>query len=954
MKKIYILTPLIIVLIIASNIYYYFNIYELQVDFQKNFLLKQTQISGYEIEQTSSTFSSDLNFILFSEKMSEFFTNEKVQQNISKKLEVFYSKYGSLVTGITYYDDHKHVFSLFRDPKKKYISNIFTAHSQKELLTREQIISEGNTHQYILPVFFGRKVTGNIYVSLDYIQYLASILEKSHLGNTQWQWVLDENGRIVFSNLDAGELQIPDKEKISDELIDGFQGALKHNVLIDGKEYDVISAYYPTHFLNRDYGIVFSLQNDVILNAIVKNAVIIASLTLVLIGLIVFVFILILQRKKNEEERLKSSETNLKRILASIPIGVMIIDPNRKILFVNENARAIFSSDEEKLEPGKTMGAWFFKGNYKPPEGNLGSIIDMSSFLHLEKENSEWVLLREEIPVLFEGKQATLHALIDVTPLEKARRQEAAAVKAKTDLLVNMSQEIRVPLGNIIDKTGSLLRSSDVKPDETFLKDIRHSADLLLSIVDDILEFSKIEAGKMMLEEIPFRLRQELKMVLKNMKPHATEKGISFRTVFDENVIDHFIGDPFKIRQVLIKLIDNAIKNTDKGNVEVRVAQSEEIFGKVNLLFEIEDTGKGLSSEQLSLFNKKKVQPFTKTTREGKEKTIRSGLGLSITFQLLDMLNGDIQFISPPPEQKGEKSHGTLVRVKIPVFSNERLKKDFDLSNITQYKQIKALIIKNNDEPNNYIQQQLKQFGVQASVIFKMEKIIHLLEANASNPDQKYHMLIIKDSPSFDGFQLVHELHERKITQKYLIILTSSNDRKGNYARARKTGIDYYLIEPVQGSELFNIIQDNFSGLEMEEIAAKSLETITRDLKILVAEDNQINQKVMQVYFKNLGFEIDIAEDGSAAVEKAKNTPYDIIFMDVMMPIMDGWEATRKIRSLGINVPIIAVTADVSEETRLRSMETSMNDYIPKPVKIDDIKRVLINYFTTNQNNKGS
>lgn len=948
MKKIYILSPLIILLIIASNIYYYFNIYELQVDFQKNFLLKQTQISGYEIEQTSTTFTSDLNFILFTENINRFFSDEKEQQNISRKFEVFYSKYRNLVTGITYYDDNKHVYSLYRDPKNKYISNIFTAHNQKKLYTRDQILSDGENHQYVLPVFKDKVVSGNVFVSLDYIQYLSSVLEKSHLGNTQWQWIVDETGQIIFTNLDAKDLVIMDQGKISDELADGFQGALKHQVRYNGVESEVISAYYPTHFLNRDFGIIFSLQSDVILNAIVKNAIIIASLTLVLIGLIVFVFILMLQRKKAEEERLKNSENNLKHILSLIPIGVMVVDEQHKILFINERARSIFSIANEQFETGQVIGDWFFKGNYKPLEGNLSEVLDTSNFLSIEKDNTEWVLLRESIPVEFEGKSATLHALIDVTPLEKARRQEAAAVKAKTDLLVNMSQEIRVPLGNIVDKTGALLRSSKVKPDERFINDIRYSADLLLSIVDDILEFSKIEAGKMMLEEIPFRLRQELKMVVKNLKPLVAEKKLSFRTIFEEEVREHFIGDPFKIRQVLSKLIDNAIKHTDKGGVEVVVSQTEEIFGKIYLQFDITDTGPGLTDEQLSMYNKK--QAYSSSRKKGKdEKKIQSaGHGLSLTFQLLDMLNGEIQFISPAPGTGEGSQTGTQVKVRIPVFSNEKLRKDFDFSNITSYKQIRALIIKNNDEPNNYIQQQLKQFGVQAAVNFKMDKIIHIIEANAANPEQSYHLLIIKDSPTFDGFELVQELHERKLTQKYLIILTSSNDKKGNFIRARKIGIDYYLIEPVQGSELFNIIQDNFNAIAMEENSPKILETISRDLKILVAEDNQINQKVMQVYFKNLGFEIDIADDGSTAVEMARKNKYDIVFMDVMMPIKDGWEATREIRNLGINVPIIAVTADVSEETKLRSLETSMNDYIPKPVKIDDIKKVLIKYFTAN------
>ncbi len=950
MKKIYILIPLVIIIIIASNIYYYLNIYQLQVNFQKNFLLKQTQISGYEIEKTGQDFLSDLNFILFSENISNFFADPGAREEVSRKIEIFYTKYQNLITGITLYDSQHNAFTFYKDNKNKHISNTFVTRKQKDLLSREQIRFENGRYIYYLPVFNKNRVSDNVMVALDYKKYIASVFEKSHLGEFQWQWLLDKNGNVLFSNLKADSLRIPDINKISKEISNGYQGSLRHEVFVSGKETWVISAYYPIHFLNRDFGIVFSMQNDIILKTIVKNAIIIASLTLVLITLIIFIFVIFISRQKSEKKELEKTKQNLRKILENIPIGVLILDKDHHILFINRNAKATFSVTEDPLEEGKVIGDWFFEGSRNQIKETLGLAIDMRDFLVIRKGASEWVLLKEEIPITFQGEEATLEALIDVTPLEKARRQEAAAVKAKTEMLVNMSQEIRVPLGNILDKTSTLLHTHN-KPDETFLKDITYSADLLISVVDDILEFSKIEAGKMMIEEIPFKLRPEIKLVFKKFKPKAEEKGIKLKTIFDENLKNSFIGDPFKIRQILSRVVENSIKYTDKGQIQIFISQSDEINNKLYLLFEISDTGYGLSKEQIEAFNKKVLHSTNKININGHKPG--SGLGIPISIQLIEMLNGEIQFFCPSPlsqelNPEDISGTGTQVRIKIPLFSNERFIKDIDFSNITSYSQIRALVIKNNDETENFLQDQLKQFGIRASLNFYMEKTVHLIESNSSNKEQRYHLLIIKDSSTFDGFELLYALNERKLSNKYVIILTSSNDRKGNYSRARKLGADNYLIEPVQGSELFNIIQDNFTALEIEKANGKNLDEISRSLKILVAEDNLINQKVLQVYFKNLGFEIDIADDGADAVEKAKKKEYDLILMDVMMPILDGWEATRILRKLGIITPIIAVTADVSEETKTRSMETGMNDYIPKPVKIDDIKRILIKWFSGN------
>ncbi|MCD6596214.1 MAG: response regulator, partial [Bacteroidales bacterium] len=279
-------------------------------------------------------------------------------------------------------------------------------------------------------------------------------------------------------------------------------------------------------------------------------------------------------------------------------------------------------------------------------------------------------------------------------------------------------------------------------------------------------------------------------------------------------------------------------------------------------------------------------------------------------------------------------------------YSNEGIQKDFSRDEITSYSHINALIIKDNDIKGQRIQEIMSNFGINAKMNFYHEKTLGLIESNLNSGKEVPHLLILRDSANFNAFDFAKDLKDRNLIQKFLVIISSSNDAKGNYVNAHKLGVDYYLIEPCQGSELFNILQDNFPKIKVSLQKEIKLKKLKKDIKILVAEDNLINQKTAQVIFKNLGYEIDIAENGLEALKMAETNSYEIIFMDIMMPEMDGWEATMKIRDLGIQIPIVALTADFSDEAREKAKEEELQDFIAKPIKIDDVKRVLVKWFT--------
>jgi hypothetical protein len=302
MKKIYFSVFGIITILVVINFYYYSQIFNQQVEFQENFLLKQTQLCGYEIEQTGFEFSSDLNKILFSDDISRFFENEEIKSRTIQNIELFYEKHKYLITGIEVYDNKFNVFYDYKGIKGDFIRDEFVAQTQKEIYLREKTVKHNDKYMLIMPIFKNNRVTGNFVVSINYLNFIEKIFEKSYLENVQWQWLISKDGKIVLNNLVKQNYEVSQFVEIVDELGEGLQGALRHEINFNGNSVDVISAFYPTRILNKEFGVVFSLKTDYILKVIIKNFSILSLLTIILVFLIIFIFIFFIRKIKSDKQ----------------------------------------------------------------------------------------------------------------------------------------------------------------------------------------------------------------------------------------------------------------------------------------------------------------------------------------------------------------------------------------------------------------------------------------------------------------------------------------------------------------------------------------------------------------------------------------------------------------------------------------------------------------------------
>ena len=939
MKKLYTYLSIIAIGVIAINIFFYRDIYLRQISYQKNILFEQAKKAGNEIEYVVSKFESDINKILFSDDIAEIFNSADIKESGMRKLKLFYSTYDYLIKNIYIYDKNKNVLNVFKDNKDNFIIDYYIAQRQRILEDRDTIKIKDHTYHFYLPVFKDNIVYGNVIVAVDFNKYINTVLEKFHLDNTLWQWIIDKDGKVLSKNISA-DVEFTELEGISSNLNKGKKGFKKHIAFVNDKKEILISIYYPVSILRQDFGIVFSLNNTVILNYIIKKIFFAGSLSLVILFTSLFILLHIIRKKLYAEHKINKELKRLDSIIDNLPIALITLDSDRKVISINKTAQELLLIKDKKYVIGKGISDRFLLSKTYLADEDSVSAYDSNQFILYQREGNEVVVYKKEVPFPLDGEIIFLEAFIDITSVEKSRKYAVAANTAKSEFLAQMSHEIRTPMNGIIGMTDALDQKNLSPSQKDNIDIIKKSADLLLNIIDDILDFSKIEAGKMQLEEIPFKLREEIKLSLDLFRPIIEEKKLKLSVNINPDVPDNIIGDSFRLRQVLSNLISNALKFTHEGEIAVGVELEEEYAGNLTLLFYVEDTGVGIPEKQIeSIFSS-----FTQAEDSTSRKYGGTGLGTTISKQLVNLMHGEIWVESPSSLSTKKKFPGSKFSFTLEVFSNEKLKKNFYFDNITDFNQVNALILSQNIDDKIRLLNFFKRTEINIKSanyqINKFNDLKNILKANKEN----HQIIFILDEPKYDGFEIAHKLKEANLTDSFIFFIISSNHKIDNYIQAKREGIDYYLIQPFEHNILISYLYDTFPNIK--RIEEQEVKKIKKDLSILVAEDNIINQKVAETIFSNLGFKVDIVNDGKEAVENFKKKPYDVIFMDLVMPNKDGIQATVDIRGMGYQTPIIAMTATASKQSQSEAISSGMNDYIIKPVRIETVRNILSKWFS--------
>ena len=667
----------------------------------------------------------------------------------------------------------------------------------------------------------------------------------------------------------------------------------------------------------------------------------------------------------DETERFKAEEALayerdlLRAMLDNIPDSIYFKDRESRFLIVSRSLaiRLGLNSPDEMI--GKKDGDYFGEKHAEEALKDERHILRTGEPIVAKTEREHWLDGRERwvltTKVPLKNRQGEITGTFgiskDITELKEAeaelgRARDAAleSARLKSEFLANMSHEIRTPLNAVIGMTGLLLDTELNQDQRDFTETIRNSADSLLNIINDILDFSKIEAGKMAIEKIDFDLAEVVEGTADLLAESAQQKDIELATWIHEDVPRHLRGDPGRLRQVLTNLLGNGVKFTEHGEVVLSVNKERQAENKILIRFSVRDTGVGISPEAQSRLFQAFVQADGSTTR----RYGGTGLGLAISRQLVDLMHGEMGFESNP-------GRGSTFWFTVPLeVQSGEAPVPLMASTLEGFR---ILVVDDNETNREIVHHQVLSWKMRNGSANSGEAALRVLHEAADAGDPFHLAILDMQMPEMDGLALARAIkNDAKLAGTQLVMLTSLGYLPEE-RRWRDAGIAAYLIKPVKESRLFDTLVSVLRGAgQARRVAAPGgvgRGAARPSVRVLVAEDNIVNQKVALRQIQKLGFSADAVANGLEVLQAVKQIPYDIILMDCQMPELDGYEATRLIRSEEHKLRhsrrhyIIAMTANALTGDREECLRAGMDDYISKPVRIEELDSAIARGLST-------
>jgi two-component system sensor histidine kinase/response regulator len=663
-----------------------------------------------------------------------------------------------------------------------------------------------------------------------------------------------------------------------------------------------------------------------------------------------------LEQMKNQEEKLlmlvdakaakdiKINEEKFHAIFEASFDAIIGMDAEGRMTDCNHQAEKIFGWKKNEII-GKKLGDMIVppefrelheRGLKKFLATGIGSVLYKTIEVDALRANGERFPIQLSItPINLGGKYLFMGFIADITERKRthselihAKQEALDAAHAKSAFLANMSHEIRTPLNGIIGMTDLLLETSLNELQKKYAKIVQSSGTGLLGIINDVLDFSKIDAGKMKLEIIPFNPTALVEEQTEVLSTKASAKNLPLLSYILTDVPKKVKGDPGRIGQILLNLISNAIKFTESGRITVKVSARSISADKSLFLFEVIDTGIGLTQEQCNTL----FMPFTQADDSTARKYGGTGLGLSISRQLTELMGGRIWIEST-------LGSGSTFSFEIPL---EVIESSSQTPIIQELHNFKAIVIDDDPVAREIICHYLKAWKMPTLDFATAALAWDWLLENAHDPDV---IILDKMMPEMSGIELAIKLSEHEKLKEIPRILITA------YEKIASDSSDYKLFKTVLGkplkqSDLYNTIL-TLINKDIKEVVAPQVEKMgfQNEKRILVAEDNAVNQLLTSTQLKKLGYGVHVVANGLEVLQTLAKTHYDLILMDCQMPEMDGYEATRKIRELektsGKHITIVALTANAMKEDEEYCLKTGMDDFLSKPIKKDVLGKVL-------------
>jgi signal transduction histidine kinase/DNA-binding response OmpR family regulator/ABC-type nitrate/sulfonate/bicarbonate transport system substrate-binding protein/HPt (histidine-containing phosphotransfer) domain-containing protein len=648
--------------------------------------------------------------------------------------------------------------------------------------------------------------------------------------------------------------------------------------------------------------------------------------------------------RKTASDDLRKERERLQQFLDAAPVGVGIVTDGI-VRFANRRTAELVNLRAGDSTPSIYVNSEDRKRLLEGMQQN-GLITDYAVQMYGPKGEIRDILATY-LKIDYEGRPGLLAWLIDVSRIkasEEAMRRALAlaeeATRLKSDFLANMSHEIRTPMNAIIGMSHLAMKTELTPRQHDYLQKIQQSSQNLLGIINDILDFSKIEADKLTIDRTELTIEKILENVAMLIAEKASAKGLELNFDVDQGVPAQLVGDPLRLGQVLINYANNAVKFTERGEIDIRVRVVEQTEADVLLRFTVTDTGIGLTKEQQARLFQSFQQADTSTTR----KYGGTGLGLAICRKLAQLMGGSVGVESEPG--KGS-SFWFTARLGRGAQQGRRLLPEPDLRGR------RVLVVDDNATARRILTELLVSMTFVAEEAASGEEAIEAIQ-HAARAGTPFDLVLLDwQMPQMDGIDVAHRIRDLSLTTPRFVMVTAYG-REEVLGQARLAGIDHVLIKPISASVLFDTAMQVMAGLpsqprqsiQVRKPASDGLAAIG-GARILLVEDNETNQEVATGLLEDAGLIVDIAADGVIALEKLRQETYDAVLMDMQMPVMDGLTATQEIRKLPqhSSLPIIAMTANAMEGDREKCLASGMNDHVAKPVEPEQLWSTLTKWI---------
>jgi PAS domain S-box-containing protein len=663
-----------------------------------------------------------------------------------------------------------------------------------------------------------------------------------------------------------------------------------------------------------------------------------------------FVLVSDITELKKAESRLVESESRLRTIIANEPECIKIVDAEGRLLEMNPAGLAMIEADSQEQVAGQPVldliAPEFHAAFSELHKRVLAGEPQLLKFEIIGLKGGRRWLETHAVPMVDNGNVVHLAVTRDITEqmlteaqlrqsnsmLMEARNLAEAASRAKSDFLANMSHEIRTPMNAITGMTYLALQTELSSSQRDYLTKIQLSAESLLGIINDILDFSKIEAGKLELEEIPFNLGDVLEHVVSITGGRAEEKALELMISLPVDLPGALVGDPLRLGQVLGNLVGNAVKFTEQGHIVIAVEQAGPVAdGKITLVFSVSDTGIGMNQDQMEHV----FEAFSQADSSISRRFGGTGLGLSIVRRLLHLMETHLEV-----ESESGKGSRFSFSIRMPVLDKQPQRRGAVPSDL---REIRILVVDDNPAAREILSTMLVSFSFRVTTMASGEASLAELRQAVSAGDPYSLVFMDWQMPGMDGMETIrHIRNDASLAQPPAVIMVTAFGGDRLRRQVRQIDNTAYLTKPVQPSTLFNTVMELFGRSEyVAELHSKDFSSLQNGLKsirgarVLIVEDNLINQQVAREIVEQAGIRVVMADNGRTALSAIeRGEEFDAVLMDIQMPEMDGYEATRRIRQIRSSekLPIIAMTAHAMAGEREKCLAAGMDDHVAKPI----------------------